>query len=162
MIVSLLQLEDFFLGTSEAHLNFLKNFIGMAREDIQPQVDEFLAYIDADLYMSALSLVVGDETWVFSSDEELSHRDVLEFRHESDSGNIIMRNSIRKRNINVAMFNVLLIVCIIGELFVFVALLNHITRVQVVTPLDRIFTTIKNNADQVISCLLYTSPSPRD
>lgn len=162
MIVSLLQLEDFFLGTSEAHLNFLKNFIGMAREDIQPQVDEFLAYIDADLYMSALSLVVGDETWVFSSDEELSHRDVLEFRHESDSGNIIMRNSIRKRNINVAMFNVLLIVCIIGELFVFVALLNHITRVQVVTPLDRIFTTIKNNADQVISALPFDDDDNQD
>merc|ERR1712078_44390 len=68
---------------------------------------------------------------------------------------IVMRNSIRKRNINVAMFNVLLIVCIIGELFVFVALLNHITRVQVVTPLDRIFTTIKNNADQVISALPF-------
>ena len=153
MIVSLLQLEDFFLGTSEAHLNFLKNFVGMAREDIQVQVDEFLAYIDADIYLSALSLVVGDESWTFASEEKLSQRDILEFKTES--GDIVMRNSIRKRNINVAMFNVLLIVCIIGELFVFVALLNHITRVQVVTPLDRIFTTIKNNADQVISALPF-------
>ena len=160
MIVSLLQLEDFFLGTSEAHMNFLGNFVGLDRADIQPHVDEFLAYIDADIYMSALSLVVGDETWAFASEDGLSQRDILEFK--SKSGDVTMRNSIRKRNINVAMFNVLLIVCIIGELFVFVALLNHITRVQVVTPLDRIFTTIKNNADEVISALPFDDDEDED
>ena len=151
VVVSLLNVEVID-GSTRAHVDSFKRLAGDSRAELQPVIDEYVEFYKADIYMDPVSVKIGAELFEFKgANFKISDKDLLKV--EAEDGSVVIRQSLRTKNTEEALYNVLLVVCIILELFFFVTLLNGVTRKHIVLPLDRIFTTIKNNAKMVMQAI---------
>mmetsp|Transcript_4184 Transcript_4184/g.13259 ORF Transcript_4184/g.13259 Transcript_4184/m.13259 type:complete len:587 (+) Transcript_4184:155-1915(+) len=125
---------------------------GLGMQDLQPLVDEYFAFINADV--KAVVLRIGDATWDLRETGERK-----EFTKRSSDRSVVegdgvyMENDKRDKNHQEAMLNIILVVFVIVELVGFTAILNAITSKLVVRPMERIFHVLQDSANEIMSSL---------
>lgn len=103
-------------------------------------------------------VVTGDQQWDWYESGCCSIEKDIVTLTQTEPFVISMDLDISDRNINIAYLELLLGIAVIIELFLFVALLRRNTSEILITPLERIFTTIKRNASEIVSALETKDP----
>jgi hypothetical protein len=132
--------------------------VGATREELQPQVDAFLQFADANLgKQKPLSLQIGNVSWSWVEEGggwPAQPRAAAEFPYgPKDNPTTMLIVNVSDQDAFDAMLDTLLIVTVLIVLLFYVFALNVTIYKTLVRPLERIFNVIRNNAAQVVAAL---------